>query len=79
MSSDQTSDTDTDPDAPQGVGESEGRGGEGVVREESEPGRHDTGEQGQTGRPTGESTMRDSTSVDPQEPIDEESPTLPPA
>jgi len=73
------SDTDMAPSGPHGVGDSGQRSAEDVSREESEAGRHDTGEQGETGRPTGESTMRDSTSVDPQEPIDDESPTLPPA
>jgi len=72
-------DTDMNPDGPHGTGDSQTRSGEDVSREESEAGRYDTGTQGDTGRPTGESTMRDSTSVDPQEPIDEDSPTLPPA
>ncbi|MCA1569676.1 MAG: hypothetical protein LC798_05005 [Chloroflexi bacterium] len=73
------SDTDMNPDGPFGTGDSENRSAEDVAREESEPGRHDTGIQGQAGRPTGESTLRDATSIDPEEPIDEESPTLPPA
>lgn len=72
-------DTDMNPDGPFGTGGSESRSGEDVSREESEAGRHDTGTDSESGRPTGESTMRDSTSVDPQEPIDEKSPTLPPA
>jgi len=73
------SDTDMHPDGPHGTGDSETRSAEDVAGGEQEAGRHDTGTDGQTGRPTGESTMRDSTSVDPQEPIDEDSPTLPPA
>ncbi|MEJ7802095.1 MAG: hypothetical protein WKH68_01800 [Candidatus Limnocylindria bacterium] len=79
MTSERTSDTDMNPSEPQGVGESGQRGAEDVAAEESEPGRYDTGETSSAGRPAGESTMRDATSVDPQEPIDEESPTLPPA
>ena len=73
------SDTDMNPDGPFGTGDSENRSAEDVASGESEAGRHDTGTQGQTDRPTGESTMRDSTSIDPKEPIDEDSPTLPPA
>ncbi len=76
---DTVTEDDPTPSGPHGVGESEHRGGEQVATEEQEAGRHDTGEQGGTGRPTGESSMRDATSIDPQEPIDEESPTLPPA
>jgi len=72
-------DTDPNPDGPHGTGDSENRSAEDVAGSEQEAGRHDTGADGQTGRPTGESDMRDSTSVDPQDPIDEESPTLPPA
>ena len=73
------SDTDMHPDGPHGTGDSENRSAEDVAGGEQEAGRHNTGTDGQSGRPTGESTMRDSTSVDPQEPIDEDSPTLPPA
>jgi hypothetical protein len=55
------------------------RRGEEMVKEEGkEPGRHETGTTG-AGRPAGESTARDSTRVDPQDPIDPESPKLPPA
>ncbi|GAC1397078.1 MAG: hypothetical protein NVSMB65_16140 [Chloroflexota bacterium] len=43
--------------------------------EGKEPGRQDTGTTG-AGRPTGTSTARDSTSIDPQDPIDPESPNL---
>ncbi|MDQ3690354.1 MAG: hypothetical protein M3406_10035 [Chloroflexota bacterium] len=72
-------DTDPNPDGPHGVGHSGQRGGEDVAQEESEAGRFDAGVNEKTGRPIGESDIRDSTSVDPQDPIDEESPTLPPA
>lgn len=40
-----------------------------------EPGRHDTGTTG-AGRPTGKSDARDSTSINPQDPIDDESPEI---
>jgi hypothetical protein len=58
-----------DPDfPPQGVGDSVSRRGEDMVRDEGkEPGRHDTGAQGESERPTGRSTARDATSVDPQD------------
>lgn len=72
------SEGDPSPSGPHGVDKGGQRGGEEVAAEQ-EAGRHDTGDQGSTGRPTGESSMRDSTSVDPQEPIDDDSPTLPPA
>jgi len=72
-------DTDPNPDGPHGVGDSGQRSAEDVARDDSEAGRYDTGADGETGRPTGESDMRGATSVDPQDPIDEESPTLPPA
>jgi hypothetical protein len=55
------------------------RKGEGIVQEEGkEPGRHDKGETG-AGRPAGGSTGRDSTSINPQDPIDPNSPNMPPA
>ena len=67
-----------DPDfPPKGVGESIGRRGEDAVRRDGkEPGRYDTGTRGASQRPTGRSTGRDSTSVDPQSPIDEDMPDL---
>jgi len=69
---------DTHP--PDGVGESMTRRGEDVVEDEGkEAGRHDAGTQGETERPVGTSTARDSTGVDPQDPIDPESPNLQPA
>ncbi len=74
---DTVTEDDPTPRGPHDVGQSEQRGGEEMGGDE--PGRHDTGDQGQTGRPTGEASMRSATSIDPQEPIDEDSPTLPPA
>ncbi len=55
--------------APEGVGESTTRHGEDLVDAEGkEPGRQDTGTDDTPGqRPTGTSTARDATGVDPQE------------
>jgi hypothetical protein len=51
------------------VGESVTRRGEDMVEEDGkEAGREDTGTEGPTDRPTGTSTARDATGVDPQEP-----------
>jgi hypothetical protein len=62
---------------PEGTGESTTRRGEDVAGEEGkERGRQDTGTQGQSDRPVGQSDARDSTGVDPQNPIDEEAPRL---
>jgi hypothetical protein len=59
------------------VGQSTTRRGEDVADEEGkEPGRYDGPAQGQSERPTGGSTARDSTGVDPQEPVDAGSPSL---
>ena len=53
------------------VGESTTRRGEDVVKQEGkEPGRRDTGVEGEAERPTGESTARDQSGVDPKEPAD---------
>lgn len=67
----------TDPHAttPGGVGTSTTRRGEDVVKEDGKNGRYDTGTQGESQRPTGSSTARDSTGIDPQEPGD--GPTMP--
>ncbi len=55
------------------------RKGEDIIKEEGkEPGRYDTEETG-AGRPAGKSTARDSTSINPQDPVDPKSPKLPPA
>jgi hypothetical protein len=56
------------------VGESSTRRGEDVSAEGKEPGRSDGLPQGESQRPTGTSTARDFTSVDPQEPIDGDEP-----
>jgi hypothetical protein len=65
------------PDYPDGVGESTTRRGEDVAAQEGqEPGRYDSGTQGQSERPYGGSTARDSSGVDPQEPIDDSMPGL---
>jgi hypothetical protein len=53
------------------------KGEERTKEEGKEPGRHDTGTTG-TKRPTGKSTAKTSTSVNPKEPIDPQSPNLPP-
>jgi hypothetical protein len=50
------------------VGESITRRGEDVVKQEGkEPGRRDTGKEGKAERPTGESSARDTTGINPQE------------
>ena len=60
--------TRADAATPGGVGSSTTRRGEDVVGEDGENGRHRTGTQGESQRPVGESTARDSTGIDPQEP-----------
>ncbi|GAC1363462.1 MAG: hypothetical protein NVSMB32_05060 [Actinomycetota bacterium] len=50
------------------------RGEEVLEREGKEPGRYSTGVTGDAGRPTGTSSARDDTGIDPQEPIDSDSP-----
>jgi len=68
-----------DDNDPKDVGESQTRRGEDIVKDEGkEAGRHDAGTQGPTERPVGTSTARDSTGIDPQDPIDEKSPNLQP-
>lgn len=69
---------DSAPDASRDPGDSITRRGEDIQEGSvKEPGRHDAGTQGPTDRPVGTSTMRDSTGISPQEPIDTDSPTLP--
>jgi len=70
---DQTA-TRADAATPGGVGTSTTRRGEDVGEEEGEDGRHTTGTQGESQRPVGTSTPRDSTSIDPQ---DSSGPTMP--
>jgi len=57
------------PDSSVDPGDSITRRGEDVGASDQEAGRKDTGTQGPTDRPTGTSTARDATSVDPQDPI----------
>ena len=65
-----------------GVGAPEVAGKPGRPRGEEEratgpePGRHDAPPKGPSRRPRGGSTARDSTGIDPQEPIDPDSPNL---
>ena len=56
-------------DPPEGVGESVARSGEDMTKHHGkEAGRHDTDtDDSEAGRPTGSSTPRDRTGVDPQE------------
>ncbi len=72
-------DSSPDPDDPrlpsETVGESTTDRGEDMTdRDGKEAGRQDTGTQGATQRPTGTSTARDVTGVNPQDPIDPNSP-----
>ncbi len=62
---------------PPGTGESIGRSGEDIASEESEAGGVDLGKRGVSGRPSGGATARKTSSIDPQEPIDAESPNTP--
>jgi hypothetical protein len=64
-----------DPDDPrlpsEHAGQSTTTGGEEISRRDGkEAGRQDTGTQGESQRPTGTSTARDMTGVNPQEPIE---------
>ncbi len=62
---------------PPGTGQSIGRSGEDIAREETEAGGVDHGKRGVSGRPSGGATARKTSSIDPQEPIDPASPTTP--
>jgi len=55
------------PDSSVDPGDTITRRGEDVSDTEHEAGRHDTGTQGDTDRPTGTSTARDVSGVDPQD------------
>lgn len=66
--------TDTQATTAHGVGTNVTRRGEDVAEEEGGSGRFTTGTQGQSQRPVGESTARDSSGVDVQEP---DGPTMP--
>jgi hypothetical protein len=67
---------DPEPGSPHGVGESTTTPGE-EYGEEGEKGRETVGTKGESERPYGTSDQRTSTGVDPQDPIDPESPNLP--
>lgn len=55
-----------DVENPKGVGDSDLRRGEDIVKEEGkEPGRFDTGKKGPASRPQGKSTPRDQTGISP--------------
>lgn len=60
--------TRADAATPGDVGTSTTRRGEDVLEEDGEAGRHRTGTKSESQRPVGESTARDSTGIDPQEP-----------
>ena len=60
---------------PKAVGKSSQRGGGEVAMHGKEAGRKDS-PAGKGGRPVGTSTARDSTGIDPQDPIDPKSPPL---
>ncbi len=62
---------------PPGTGESISQSGEDTARDEAEPGGVDFGKRGVSQRPSGGGTARKTSSIDPQEPIDDESPNLP--
>jgi hypothetical protein len=57
------------------AGKSQTRRGEDVTKQEREAGHRDAGVKGKSARPVGKSTARESTGVDPQEPIDPRGPT----
>lgn len=61
---------------PPGTGESINKRGEENAMDEAEPGSVDQGTHPESGRPAGGATQRRKTGIDPQEPIDPESPNL---
>ena len=76
---DELTDTDMEPDAVKGVGESTTRRGEDVIKQEgAEPGRHPN--QGTKGadRPYGTADSDSASSVAGQDNIDENMPDMPP-
>lgn len=54
-----------------------GKGEEKVKTEGKQSGRQDTGTTGGANRPTGKSDPKDSTGVNPKDPVDPESPHMP--
>ena len=65
-----------EPGAPERVGKPGRPRGEAERARGAEPGRLDAPAMGPTRRPRGTSSARDTTSIDPQDPIDPESPNL---
>lgn len=68
--------TESEPGAPEVAGKPGRPRGEEERSHDAEPGRRDAPPKGRTRRPRGKSTGRDTTSIDPQEPIDPDSPNL---
>ncbi|MBA2284895.1 MAG: hypothetical protein H0W02_05395, partial [Ktedonobacteraceae bacterium] len=54
-----------------------GKGEEKAKKEGKQPGRQEAGTTGEAKRPAGTSTAKDSTGVNPKEPVDPESPHIP--
>ena len=54
-----------------------GKGEEKLKDEGKNPGRQETGTTGEANRPAGTSTAKDSTGVNPKNPVDPESPYMP--
>jgi hypothetical protein len=69
--------TDTTAATPLGVGESTTKRAE-EYGAEGEEGRRTLGTKGESERPYGTSDPENATGVDPQDPIDDDSPTMPP-
>ena len=64
------------PGAPERMGKPGRPRGEAERARAAEPGREDAAPKGPTRRPRGKSSARDTTSIDPQDPIDPKSPNL---
>ena len=78
MADKELTDTDMNPEAVKGVGESTTRRGEDVIKEEGpEPGRHPNEGTKGADRQYGSSDARAATGVDPQDPVTEGSPNMP--
>jgi hypothetical protein len=73
---DEDSVTEPGPGAPEKVGKPGRARGEEERARGAEPGRQDAPPGGPTQRPRGTSSGRDTTSIDPQNPIDPTSPNL---
>jgi hypothetical protein len=65
-----------EPGDPKNVGRSLGRHGESISKRDDEPGHEASGTKGKSDRPVGKSSARDSTGIDPQDPIDPDSPNV---